>query len=193
MNDSSDSSQPEFGDIRFACGKTPWDFHGVPATLKRFLKTSSPGKALIPGCGTGYEVRAFHQASWDATAIDFSPVAVEQARVHLGELGRCVILGVFFKHGLGEQCFDLIYERTFLCALPPQLWRAYTDRMAQLLRPGGRVWHLQTATSGDAGTGRVSQGASGRQGFGRHRRGANRCSDRRHDYRRGGVLCRTGF
>jgi SAM-dependent methyltransferase len=38
-----------------------------------------PAKALIPGCGTGYEVRAFHQAGWKVTAIDFSPVAVEQA------------------------------------------------------------------------------------------------------------------
>lgn len=139
MSDSSDSSRPEFWDIRFASGKTPWDFHGVPATLNLFLKGSSPGKVLIPGCGTGYEVRAFHQAGWEVTAIDFSPVAVEQSRIQLGELARCVVLGDFFKHDLGERCFDLIYERTFLCALPPLLWRAYADRMAQFLRPGGRL------------------------------------------------------
>lgn len=139
MSEPSDSSRPEFWDIRFASGKTPWDFHGVPATLNLFLKASAPGKVLIPGCGTGYEVRVFHQAGGEVTAIDFSPVAVEQARIHLGELARCVVSGDFFKHDLGGRCFDLIYERTFLCALPPRLWRAYADRMAQLLRPGGRL------------------------------------------------------
>jgi hypothetical protein len=48
-----------------------------------------------------------------------------------------VILGDFFKYHLGEDHFDLIYERTFRCALPPQLWPAYGKRMAQLLRPNG--------------------------------------------------------
>ena len=33
----------------------------------------------------------------------------------------------------------MIYERTFLCALPPDLWPAYVKRMAQLLRPGGKL------------------------------------------------------
>lgn len=139
MSEPSDSSRPEFWDSRFASGKTPWDFHGVPAALNRFLKASSPGKVLIPGCGTGYEVEAFHQAGWNVTAIDFSSVAVEHARIHLKHLGRCVVLGDFFKHDLGERCFDLIYERTFLCALPPLLWRAYADRMAHLLHSGGRL------------------------------------------------------
>jgi SAM-dependent methyltransferase len=139
ISESNDSSRPEFWDIRFASGKTPWDFHGVPETLNLFLKASPPGKVLIPGCGTGYEVRAFHQAGWEVAAIDFSSAAVEQARIHLGELAHCVILGDFFKHDVGKRCFDLIYERTFLCALPPPLWRAYADRMSQLLRPGASL------------------------------------------------------
>jgi len=33
--------------------------------------------------------------------------------------------------------FDLIYEQTCLCALPPGQWSAYADRLAQWLRPGG--------------------------------------------------------
>jgi SAM-dependent methyltransferase len=139
MNESTDSTRPEFWDIRFASGKTPWDFHGVPAALNLFLKTSSPANVLIPGCGTGYEVRAFHQAGWNVTAIDFSPVAVDQARVHLGGLGRCVLLGDFFTHDFGAQRFDVIYERTFLCALPPDLWPDYVNRMAQLLHPVGKL------------------------------------------------------
>jgi thiopurine S-methyltransferase len=138
MNEPTDSSCPEFWDIRFASGKTPWDFHGVPAALKSFLKASLPGKVLIPGCGTGYEVRVFHQTGWEVTAIDFSPVAVELARTHLGPLGRFVEQADFFKYGRAES-FDLVYERTFLCALPPNLRQAYADRIAELLRRGGRL------------------------------------------------------
>jgi SAM-dependent methyltransferase len=136
---SNDSSRPEFWDVRYAAGETPWDFHGVPAALKGFLKTSLPGTVLIPGCGAAHEVRAFHEAGWKVTAIDFSPVAVERARSELGTLANRIVLGDFFTHDFGSRRLDVIYERTFLCALPPDLWPAYIKRMTQLLRPGGKL------------------------------------------------------
>ena len=136
---SQHSSRPEFWDIRYARGETPWDFHGVPAALKAFLKTSAAGHVLIPGCGLAYEVRAFHEAGWKVTAIDFSPVAVERARSELGVLANRVVQADFFEHDFGSQRFDVIYERTFLCALPPDLWPAYVKRMIQLLRPSGKL------------------------------------------------------
>jgi SAM-dependent methyltransferase len=135
----NNSSRPEFWDVRYAAGETPWDLHGVPAALKAFLKTSPPGSVLIPGCGAGYEVRAFHEAGWKVTAIDFSPVAVERARSTLGALASCVAQVDFFTHDFGGRRFDLIYERTFLCALPPRLWPTYVKRMTELLRPSGKL------------------------------------------------------
>jgi SAM-dependent methyltransferase len=137
--ESNDSSRPEFWDLRYTAGETPWDFHGVAAALKAFLKTSQGGSVLIPGCGVAYEVRAFHEAGWKVTGIDFSPVAVERARFELGALGSRVVQGDFFTHDFGSRRFDVIYERTFLCALPPALWPAYVNRMAQLLFPGGKL------------------------------------------------------
>jgi SAM-dependent methyltransferase len=136
---TQDSSRPEFWDARYASGETPWDFHGVPAALKAFLKTSRAGSALIPGCGSAYEVRAFDEAGWKVAAIDFSPIAVERARAELGALSNSVLQDDFFRHDFGSQRFDLIYERTFLCALPPDLWPAYVKRMTQLLRPSGKL------------------------------------------------------
>jgi SAM-dependent methyltransferase len=137
--ESDKSSRPEFWDARYTSGKTPWDFHGVPAALKAFLKTSQPGNVLIPGCGAAYEVRAFHEAGWKVTAIDFSRVAVERARSALKTLASCVVQGDFFTNDFGSQHFDVVYERTFLCALPPDLWPAYIKRVTQLLRPGGKL------------------------------------------------------
>lgn len=140
MEKSVDSTQPDFWTSCYAAGKTPWDFGGVPAALKLFLaRSTAPGRVLIPGCGSGYEVRVFHGAGYDVKAIDFSPAAVDQAKRVLGVLAERVIFGDFFTHDFGQDCFDLIYERTFLCSMPPSRWLDYANRMADLLSPGGRL------------------------------------------------------
>lgn len=140
MEKSSDSSEPDFWTIRYATAKTPWDFGGVPAALKSFLaRSSAPGKVLIPGCGSGYEVSAFHRAGYDVTAIDFSPAALAQAKKVLGSLAEKVILGDFFAHDFRQRRFDLVYERTFLCSMPPSRWSHYANRMADLLSDEGRL------------------------------------------------------
>jgi SAM-dependent methyltransferase len=140
MEKDVDSAHPDFWTIRYAAGKTPWDFGGVPAALKSFLvSSSSPGRVLIPGCGSGYEVQAFHTAGYDVTAIDFSPAAVDQAKRVLGALAEKVIHGDFFTYDFGQRRFDLIYERTFLCSMPPSRWPPYANRVADLLSAGGRL------------------------------------------------------
>jgi len=133
---AEESTLPDFWNTRYAAGKTPWDFGGVPAALRSFLARAKPGRVLIPGCGSGYEVQAFHDAGFDVTAIDFSSAAVERAGRLLGPLRRCVIEGDFFAHDFTGQNFDLIYERTFLCSLPPERWPLYGRRMAELLQKG---------------------------------------------------------
>jgi SAM-dependent methyltransferase len=140
MENNFDSTHPDFWNGRYVARKTPWDFGGVQAALKSFLARSSvSGRVLIPGCGSGYEVKAFHEAGYDVTAIDFSPAAVDQAKNVLGTLAEKIILGDFFTHDFGQDYFDFIYERTFLCSMPPSRWPDYTNRMASLLSPGGKL------------------------------------------------------
>jgi hypothetical protein len=126
--------------VRYAAGRTPWDFGGVPAALKSFLAGSStPGSVLIPGCGSGYEVQAFHTAGRDLTGIDFSSAAVDQAKRIVGVLAERILLGDFFIHDFGARRFDLIYERTFLCSMPPSRWPDYANRAADLLSAGEKL------------------------------------------------------
>jgi hypothetical protein len=40
MKELPDIRRPEFWDVRHAAHETPWDFYGVPAALKAFLKPS---------------------------------------------------------------------------------------------------------------------------------------------------------
>src|SRR5262245_52600380 len=106
----SDSSQTRFWNKRWESGKVPWDLGGIPPSLVSFLtQAQTPTRVLIPGCGSGYEVRAFHEAGHDVFAIEFCSAAVARAREVLGPLGAKVILGDFFKYDFGESRFGLIY------------------------------------------------------------------------------------
>jgi SAM-dependent methyltransferase len=134
-----DAAQPEFWEKRFRENFTPWDAGRVPEALGQFLKTEPRGqRVLIPGCGSGYEVRAFAEAEHEVLAIDFAPAAVERTRQNLGPLAHLVRLADFFEFDFTRP-FDLVYERAFLCALPRRLWPGYAPRVAELLRPGGRL------------------------------------------------------
>ena len=133
----ADSSKPDFWDTRFQDGVTPWDAGGVPPQLARWLDGKGSQKVLVPGCGTGYEVRLFTEAGHDVLAIDVSAEAVQAARRALGPLAGRVKQADFFE--LKEAPFDLVYERAFLCALPRARWPDWARRMAERVRPGGEL------------------------------------------------------
>src|SRR5437667_9263305 len=134
-----DAGQPEFWEKRFRENFTPWDAGRVPEALEKFLRAEPRGqRVLIPGCGSGYEVRAFAEAGFEVLAIDFAPAAVEQAQRILGPLSELVRLEDFFKFDPKGR-FDLVYERAFLCSLPRPLRPRYLQRVIELLRPRGRI------------------------------------------------------
>lgn len=134
-----DAAGAGFWDQRYRESFTPWDAGRTPQALLDFLASEPrPLSVLLPGCGTAYEARSFALAGHAARAIDFSPAAVEHARAALGPDAHLVHLANFFADDGGAP-FDVIYERAFLCALPPSLWPRYAARVAALLAPKGRL------------------------------------------------------
>jgi len=136
---SRDPRTPGFWDERFERDFTPWDLNGVPQALRDFVaRDPAPRSVLIPGCGKGYELACLLDAGWDATAIDFSPAAVSRARAQVGPWAAQVVQADFFAWE-PPRPLDLIYERAFLCAMPPALWPQVAARWAALLAPGGQL------------------------------------------------------
>lgn len=132
-----DPAQPEFWDQRYLSGVKPWDAGRVPDALRAFAAAHRAGKrVLVPGCGSGWEARFLAEAGWDVVAVDFSAAAIEAARANLGAWSHVLVQGDYFAFDAGE-AFDVVYERTFMCALPRRMWSAYAARTAQLLKPGG--------------------------------------------------------
>ena len=118
-------------------------------------------KALVPGCGRGYDVFLLAALGYDAYGLDTSELAVEGARqladhpdrdskyppVKDGRGEAKFFQADFFKDDFLTQTkgggFDLIYDYTFLCALPPALRPRWAKRMSELLAPAGHLVCLE--------------------------------------------------
>ncbi|KAF2234081.1 S-adenosyl-L-methionine-dependent methyltransferase [Viridothelium virens] len=112
-------------------------------------------RALVPGCGRGYDVLLFASCGYDAYGLECSENALkackefaarsgDQYPVWSKEVGQGQIhwiCGDFFKDDWSRDSdgktlnFDLIYDYTFLCALSPTLRPNWAFRMSQLLAP----------------------------------------------------------
>jgi SAM-dependent methyltransferase len=137
-----DPAQAAFWDERFAAGFTPWDQGAAPPALARWLARTPlrPGaRVLIPGCGSAYEATLLAAAGFDVLSIDIADAALARARRALPDDVAARVLRKADFFAFAAQPFDAIYERAFLCALPPRLWPSYAARCAQLLAPGGRL------------------------------------------------------
>jgi hypothetical protein len=134
--ESRDPNAPGFWDERFGRGFTPWDQAGVPSAFKAFVERHAPMPVLIPGCGSAYEAWWLAEKGWQVRAIDFAQNAVEAARVQLGGHADLVEQADFFTY---QPPFEpgWIYERAFMCALPPARRGDWLARMAELLPAGG--------------------------------------------------------
>lgn len=108
-------------------------------------------RALVPGCGRGYDVVAFAQAGASAAVgLELSTKAAEVAREYVrGELGgegasaasaAQIVECDFFsppKDTVPPESFDLGYDLTFLCALHPTMREAWAAGWSRLLKKGG--------------------------------------------------------
>ena len=132
-----DPAEPQFWDLRYGARFAPWDAGRVPAQLRDFVARSpAPRRALVPGCGSAWDVRFLAESGWDVLGIDFSDAALATAAPILGPWGARVRHADFFAPIAGEP-FEVVYERAFLCALPRRMWTDWSKRVADLAEPGG--------------------------------------------------------
>jgi len=123
----------------YESGATPWDKGAAAPPIREFLESQQlQGRALLPGCGLGHDVRLLAEHGVDAVGMDLAPAAIAAAREHrLGQLDNYE-LGDFLQlarrhHGQ----YDWLVEHTCLCALDPAQRHSYVDSVYQALKPGG--------------------------------------------------------
>ena len=124
-------------DARYVAGDTPWDKGGAhPALLARLKKLPIVGRVLVPGCGAGHDVRAIAaQGAKYVLGLDVSPTALHRARSFPKAGNECYQQGDFLTGTAvldGE--FDVLFEHTCLCAIPPERRADYVRAAATALR-----------------------------------------------------------
>ncbi|WP_159875732.1 methyltransferase domain-containing protein [Aquitalea denitrificans] len=134
---AQDSSLPEFWDQRYQQGVTPWEGASPDEQMHRFIATlPAASRILLPGCGSASDVPWLVKAGMQVDAIDFSLEAIQRATLALQDTPARLWQADFFALP-ARQAYDAIFERAFLCALPPGRWDDYTQKMSQLICPGG--------------------------------------------------------
>lgn len=124
---------------RYLRGDMRWE-KGAPAPpLVEFLaRRRVAGEVLVPGCGTGHDVRAFAAQGAAATGMDIAPSAIRLASAFPRVRGEQYLLDDFLnlpKHLAGR--FDWLFEHTLFCAIEPDRRGDYVAASAAALKPGG--------------------------------------------------------
>ncbi|WP_193211121.1 methyltransferase domain-containing protein [Luteolibacter marinus] len=142
---------------RWQRSETPWEKGRAAPPLEELL--DDPGcalyrarRVLVPGCGSGNDVRELARRGIGATGLDLSPTAIARARCCARAGDEDYLCGDLFD-GVwrGDREFDAVWEHTCFCAIDPGLRPAYAQVLADLLPAGGVLAGVFFLTPWDPG------------------------------------------
>ncbi|KDQ11756.1 hypothetical protein BOTBODRAFT_113863 [Botryobasidium botryosum FD-172 SS1] len=125
---------------------TPWDRGAIQPPLRELFESDAikldlpkSGRALVPGCGRGYDALYLASRGYQTLGLDLSPKAIALAKEHQASQypdSLSYIADDFFKFDYGSP-FDIVYDWTFFCAFPREMRPAWGKRMGEIVAPGG--------------------------------------------------------
>lgn len=129
---------------RYETADTPWDSGLVDPALRTLVDSSAvrPCEALEFGCGTGTNAVYLAGAGFRVTAIDYSPLAIEQARAKAAVAGVTVRwhVGDLATLDLPPASFEFLFDRgCYHCLRREGRLSDYQQAVKRLLKPGARV------------------------------------------------------
>jgi SAM-dependent methyltransferase len=148
----------DFWEDLYRAGNPGWDLEEPALPLVDLLEGRLPGSGLVPpvdglrvfvpGCGLGHDALFWARRGARVIALDFAPSAVQgvkqaAAAAALSAERLTVVEGDFFAfsrqvEGLPDrEKWDIVFDHTFLCALPPAKRREYGMTVAGSLKKGG--------------------------------------------------------
>ena len=130
-----------FFDLHYVLGRVPWDTQITPPEVVEIVERESlpAGRALDLGCGTGTNCVYLARHGWQAVGVDFSTMAIWQARRQARRAGvncrfyRADVTALSFLEGL----FDFVLDIGCLHSVSLDRWKRYATEVTRLLRPGG--------------------------------------------------------
>lgn len=131
---------------KYRDGDTPWDSGLASQELIRVLAENgiTGGRALELGCGTGTNAVYLAQHGFDVTAVDCTPLALDQARLKARDAGVDIrwIEGDVQRFGADLEPVDLVFDRgCYHCCRRVDL-AGYLETLKNVTRPGSRYLSL---------------------------------------------------
>lgn len=126
-------------------GRTPWDAGAEAPALVELIDNGHLGgsRALVPGCGSGYDALALARVFDEVVGLDLAAGAIDRMETLRAERGveadRVRGIKADFFEFEPEEPFDLIYDYTFLCAIEPERRQEWARRMDELLAEDGEI------------------------------------------------------
>ncbi len=127
---------------QYQSGDTPWDRGEAAPPLREALQRLprsvwGTGEVLVPGCGTGHDVRALAAAGLVAVGLDVAPTAVARAETFPKVGAERYLCGDLFDTAWhAEVSCSAVWEHTCFCAIAPSDRVRYVAAMATVLAPG---------------------------------------------------------
>jgi cyclopropane fatty-acyl-phospholipid synthase-like methyltransferase len=144
------STSEQFNKI-YSSPIAPWAWGDIriPKELQELVKTNNPKTSLELGCGLGRFTNFMAKQGIKATGVDFSSVAIENARKRVArdECKPTFMEGnVTNLENIKEQ-FDVSYDIGCFHCLNEEGHQRYTAEVYRLLKPGGLhlIWALDNS------------------------------------------------
>jgi SAM-dependent methyltransferase len=132
----------EYWENRYQTQDMPWEKGEPSPGLVDFLAAHPKlprGTVLVPGCGTGHDVRAWAAAGFAATGLDLAPSAIRLCQERTAAAGLSAQFRLSnFLHDPAPELFDWIFEHTLFCAIQPAERDTYVQAVLRWLKPGGQ-------------------------------------------------------
>ena len=130
-------------------GRTGWDAGEAAPALVDHLRASGPprpgARALVPGCGSGYDAFALAKAGYEVDGLDLAPTAAAAFRAQRAKQGVApeqarILQADFFE--FESAGYDVVWDYTFLCAIEPEMRPLWAEKMGELVAKNGQLWTL---------------------------------------------------
>ena len=128
----------EFWEEKWTTSTTFWDKGESTPGLKYAVDNGYfKGHALVPGCGSGYDVEYLANHGYQATGLDISPTCIKKCKdIYNGLENANFICADFFNH---VEQYDSAFDYTFFCAIDPAMRKAWGQAYSKLIKSGGAI------------------------------------------------------